>query len=338
MPRDETGCAAMEMAKMTTYRLPLLAAAACVASPLAAVAQTYTVSATQPDIGTVTSGLNGDTTWRINPTTSSVTKTGNGTGARLTNTSTRSTVSIKCTGGQCNSSTITMTVSASGSLSGRAKAVHTFTVADGSADATQSGGGWTVAGISNGQTRTVYLGMDFPIADASSSGATGTALSGFTVRVQRSDDATKNATGAQSARATVIRPLAMTNQSDLLFGKVVRGDGSVTINQDTGKRTVGGTVAEVLSSASSRAAFKVTGETGRQINVSAPGSVTMTGPGPMTITLFKNFGSTINLQQPQGGPTGSGEYTLGVGGQVLLSSSTATGTYSGSFLVTVNYQ
>jgi hypothetical protein len=328
-----------EFAMNARKRLIWLAAASCTGlwAP-AATAQTYTVTASQPDIGTVTSGISGDTTWRISPTSGAVTKVGGGTGARLSNVNTRSTVSIKCSGGACNSSTITMTASAGGSTTGRAEAVHTFAVADGSADSTVSGTGWTISGIANGQTRTVYLGMDFPIADTSSSGATGTALSGFTVRVQKTGDASKSATTSQSARATVIRPLTISNQSDLIFGKIVRGDGSATINQDTGGRTISGGVSHVASSGSSRAAFKVTGEAGRQVNISAPNSVNMTGPQALSIALFKNFGSTISLQQPQGGPSGAGEYTLGIGGQVLLSTSTETGAYSGSFLVTVNYQ
>lgn len=304
-------------------------------------AQTYDVAVTQgANIGEVTSGVSGgDTAFRISSAVSGgVSKApGTGSGALLAPGSGRATVSIKCTGGACNSSTITMAVTASGSTSGRMNAPYGFTVSDGTADASGSGP-WTISGIRNGQTRTIYLGMDVPIEDNSSGAATGAASAQFTVGVQR----TGGGGGSDSAQGTVtgnvIRPLAVSKTSDLTFGKIIKGAGTVTINQDTGARSapVGYYVA---SSTTSRAAFKVTGEANRQVSVSSiPNTVSMAGPQAMTITLMKGFGSTINLQQAQGGPSGSGEYTLGIGGQVNVPSTQKSGIYSGSFIVTLSYQ
>lgn len=327
----------MKMLRERLWGLAALVVGLALAS--SAAAQTYTLTAGDAGVGTVTSATSGDTTFRISSSVSgSVSRApGGGTGSLLSAGSGRATVSIRCQGGQCNSNSITMTVSAAGSTTGRAGAPHSFTVSDGTADASGGGGTWTIVGISNGQTRTVYLGMDLPIADANSAQPTGAASAGYVVHVHRSNDPSRSATDAGTVTATVIRPLAIQNLSALTFGKIIKGAGTVTINQDTGARSVAAGYF-VASSTTSRAAFKVTGEAGRQVSISAPSSVAMAGPQALSISLFKNFGTSLSLQQVQGGPSGAGEYTLGVGGQVQVTPTTKSGAYTGSFIVQVNYQ
>lgn len=144
-----------------------------------------------------------------------------------------------------------------------------------------------------------------------------------------------------SGTMTVYQPITLNKTSDLSFGTVMRpasGNGTVTIDAQSGTRSVTGGASPVANgpnAAPSRAAFNVTGEAGMNFTVTYPQTFNMTrnGSDPIQVTL----NSTMGGGQLVGAPGQQGTQSFGIGGQVLLSNGTPTGSYTGSFTVTVAY-
>jgi hypothetical protein len=146
-----------------------------------------------------------------------------------------------------------------------------------------------------------------------------------------------------SVSATIIRPISITKTTDMAFGTIVRpatGSATVTLGTDgnvTGVTTVG--------AGRTAAVFGVAGEGGQTYTI---GEVaTLTGPSStsLTLTLTKAAtGGTISttaaggtgvLSNALGAP---GAATLTYGASFPVTSTTATGAYTGSLIATVNYQ
>ncbi|MET0273662.1 MAG: DUF4402 domain-containing protein [Phenylobacterium sp.] len=174
----------------------------------------------------------------------------------------------------------------------------------------------------------------------------GRLLTGFAVALAASGlagGACAQATSTQPSNSSiaVLQPIALAKVSDLSFGTVVRptsGSGNVLINATTGARTITGSVTPMGSgpvAAISRAAFSVSGEGGQNFVITVPASFNMTlaGQNPMTVTLTSSMsGGTLSNAL---GTAGSSSF--GVGGQVTIASGTPSGSYTGSFTVTVAY-
>lgn len=138
---------------------------------------------------------------------------------------------------------------------------------------------------------------------------------------------------------TIIRPLTITKNSDLAFGRIVQprtGTGTVTL-ANTGNSVVAAAGAVALSGiTTSRAQFTVDGEGGQVVTTSIPSSVTLTsGSATIPVTLAPDFGSTVTLS---GALAAAGSSTLNVGGSFNLPNTQTPGAYTGSFTVTVAYQ
>ena len=148
--------------------------------------------------------------------------------------------------------------------------------------------------------------------------------------------ASTNASGS----ITIFRPITVTKTSDLAFGTIVRpgsGSGTVTIAQADGARTVtGGIAALAIGTTPGRATFSVGGEGGQTYSISTPASFDMTRTGgseTLTVTLTPT--ATSGTLSSTLGNAGTGTY--GVGAQVTVAATTATGAYTGSFTSTVAY-
>ena len=143
-----------------------------------------------------------------------------------------------------------------------------------------------------------------------------------------------------SGSATIIQPITLTKSTDLAFGKIVRpssGTNTVSVDEATGARaTVGGGNATLLASTVSRAAYAVAGEGGQTFSISMPASFNMTRAGGAE-TLTVTLAATAASGTLSGSLGSAGSASFGVGGSVPLSSSTATGAYTGTFDVTVAY-
>ncbi|MBB4612142.1 DUF4402 domain-containing protein [Novosphingobium taihuense] len=151
--------------------------------------------------------------------------------------------------------------------------------------------------------------------------------------------AANTSSATASGSVTIVRPLTITKNSDLAFGRIVRprtgGTGTVTL-ANTGNTVVAASGAVALASTTSRAQFTVDGEGGQSVTASIPSSVNLTsGTNTIAVTLLPDFGSTVTLS---GALAAAGSSTLNVGGSFSLPDTQATGAYTGNFTVTVTYQ
>jgi hypothetical protein len=314
----------------------------------AACTYTYgTLSSTNPNLGNVVSGTTGETVWRV-PATSSggLVQQPGGAGTRQSSGGAVISITIQTNNNNdCNSSTISGTISASGTPTGRAKAMRNFDVAGGSGvtisnEAGSSPRTFTIAALGKNVTRTIYIGMDFPIKGDNEGGATGgTSSSAFSVALNASNGNDVTRTGA--GVATVRRSIRLTKSSDLSFGRVVRpssGSNTVGVNATTGLPSItgAGNAVHVPPASVTRAAYTVQGEGGQTFSLTVPSSMTMSGPGGnLTVTLTKFPNTTSGALD--GSLNQDGDYEFWVGGSFPITSSTTSGTYTGAFNVSVAY-
>ena len=149
---------------------------------------------------------------------------------------------------------------------------------------------------------------------------------------QRAEAVTQNA----AVNVNVVKPLTLTAQQNLDLGTVTLGPGtwsSATVGiSRTGTFTCNSNV--VCTGAPQPALYKVTGTNKMVVKITAP-NVTLTNQNDNSKTL------TLTVDNPgQITLTSSGEpgVTFGIGGSVVLSSTTADGNYSGTLSVTADYQ
>jgi hypothetical protein len=129
-------------------------------------------------------------------------------------------------------------------------------------------------------------------------------------------------------------PIAISNTQDLAFGKFAVGSGGTVTISATGVRSAGGGVILVTSSAGAAARFTVSGEPNLTYAISLPadGAVVLaSGAHTMALNTFSSSPSGIGQLSAGGTQTISVAATLTVGGNQ------ATGSYTGAFDVTVNY-
>jgi hypothetical protein len=331
------------MRNMMRFGARLIALGLWVLTAGSAAAQTYTTSVTTaPDLGKVVSASTGDTVFTIDESTGVVTRA-SGAGVRLTTGTTRAAISVRCGNqGTCNNTLVAVKIGAIGTPTKRARALTNFTVAMGTATLLTGPSGsspitFYLAAIPKNTARTFYVAFDFPIAGDNSGLASGAATSGFYVYVSKVSSLPTTGVTATAA-ANVFRPIAISNPTSLVFGTVVRprtGSGSVVINASTAARTVSGGVAALSTPAPSRASFTVTGEGGQAFSVSMPSTLIMTTTGAsLTVALTTSAGPSQVLSSAVGS---AGTYSFGVGGSLPVTSTTRTGSFKGSFAVTVNY-
>jgi hypothetical protein len=315
-----------------------LFSAAFAAGAPPAHAQNFTVDSITPvqlDLGQLVSAANGDTVFRISPTDGSVTKL-SGQGSRPGGSVQRHRITLTCTGDDsCEEAQATVSINATGSPTGRAGALSGFTVAAGPTPpimGSPTGSGtvtFTVSGIPRDETRDFYLGADFTLA---ASGSTGVASADFLVSVGSSSR-------SGSIIATAWRPITLTNLSALSFGRIIppaSGSATVLLDAVSGTRSiVGGSAIALPSPAPSLARFRVTGEGGQSFAVEVPTTFAISGPGGnITVATNSDSGATAVLDSAAGS---AGAHEFNVGGSFELPSSTAAGSYSGSFQVSVHY-
>ena len=154
--------------------------------------------------------------------------------------------------------------------------------------------------------------------------------------VATSGAALAQTTASQSTTGsvTIVTPLALKKDKELVFGNVYRpaaGASSVTVTMPTGSDTPTGTALASGGPTRSRAAFTVTGETGKAYSVTVPASFKMahSGGNELTVTLSASKSN---------GTLAAGTDTFFVGGSFALADSTTAGDYSGTFNVQVDYQ
>lgn len=151
-----------------------------------------------------------------------------------------------------------------------------------------------------------------------------------------------SASAATNSTGTIFQPILLAKNSDLSFGTVVRpisGTGTVTIDATTGNRTLNGQGALLNSgpnATAARATYTVTGEGGQTFAITVPATFNMTRSGGSD-TLQVTLTPTATSGTLSGALGATGTSTFGVGGAIPISNTTASGAYSGTFNVIVNY-
>ena len=152
--------------------------------------------------------------------------------------------------------------------------------------------------------------------------------------------AQNSASQSTTGSVRIIQPIQLAKSTDLAFGSVVKpnsGTNTVAIDATSGSRALtGGGDAALAPSTSGRATYTVTGEGGQTFSISTPTTFDMQRQGgseTITVTLTQSA-ATGTLTGSLGN---SGTATFGVGGSFPVAASTASGSYTGSFDVTVAY-
>lgn len=148
--------------------------------------------------------------------------------------------------------------------------------------------------------------------------------------------ATAAATQVAQVSAAVAKPLILTRVQDLDLGSITLGPGnwsgaSVSVSR-TGVRSC--TNANIIcTGATQPAIYNVSGSNNRVVRISAPNVTLVNQANPaQTLILVPDAPATVTLTNS--GPPG---LDFAIGGTITVSSSTPSGTYSGTFNVTVDY-
>ncbi len=142
---------------------------------------------------------------------------------------------------------------------------------------------------------------------------------------------TRAASDTAPANATIVSAIAINNTAALEFASIVASSsGDTVVVSATGARTCGATLT--CTGTAAAASFDVTGGANLTYSIALPASVSITTGGPsMTVDTF-----TSN-PTPTGTLDGFGAQTLTVGATLHVGASQATGTYTNTFSVTVDY-
>lgn len=140
-----------------------------------------------------------------------------------------------------------------------------------------------------------------------------------------------------TATAKIFKPLTISSVQSLDFGVIVLTGASfsgevVSISQ-AGILTCGSNPGVLLtcSGAPQPAKYKLVGTNNATVTISSPG-FNLTGPG--TLPFTPSAPATVNL-----GATGSTTgVTFSIGGSITLANTTPDGVYTGTFVVTADYQ
>jgi hypothetical protein len=146
-------------------------------------------------------------------------------------------------------------------------------------------------------------------------------------------------TASGQARGVVLSPLSLQNVAPLDFGTVATSNalGTVTIDAETGVRTVGGGVTAVPSTPS-RARFDGLGQAGQTV------VLTLAPPTGNVIVDAANDSITVNSMTLDASNAttrvigAGGNFSVYVGGAFGLAANQPNGVYSGTFTLTADYQ
>lgn len=149
-------------------------------------------------------------------------------------------------------------------------------------------------------------------------------------------------TADAEARAVTIGPLSVVNIADFDFGKAIPSPvpGSVFIDTRNGNRTSTGGVT-LAGGASGRGAFIIYGGPNQIVEISIPGTMTVThsnGSDNMSVDQMAIGNGNRNFSTFVRGFLGTlGIYQLTVGGRLNVGADQEPGVYDGTFTMTVDY-
>ena len=150
------------------------------------------------------------------------------------------------------------------------------------------------------------------------------------------------AVGNATATSTVITPITISKAADLAFGTFAPGAGGTITIADNGARTGSGVILSATA-VGGAAVFNVGGEasTGYAITHSGTGVLTGTSGAaltlPSTMALAKTSDHAITTNAASGTLSGLGADVINVGGTLTVAADQPAGNYSGTVIVTVEY-
>lgn len=128
--------------------------------------------------------------------------------------------------------------------------------------------------------------------------------------------------------------IAIVNTQPLAFGKFVAGSGGAVTVSPAGGRSASGGVVLVPSGPGAAAQFVVSGDANLSYAISLPGNGVVSLVSGANSMAVNNFTSSPS---PTGVLGAGGAQTLSVGATLSVGGNQASGSYSGTFDVTVNY-
>lgn len=148
-------------------------------------------------------------------------------------------------------------------------------------------------------------------------------------------------TATAEARGLVLQPLTLTKVDDLDFGTILASTiaGSVSIDEDTGNRSVTGGVTPVASNTGGRALFEGAGTPTQQVDLTLTppvGGVLVSTSNPADVIVVSNLlldGG--NLTTRTIGVLGT--FQVGVGGTFAITAGQPNGLYTADFDLTADY-
>lgn len=162
-------------------------------------------------------------------------------------------------------------------------------------------------------------------------------LSAFAIGASATGVNSYAATANGTANATVVNPIAITAGTALNFGSFSTSAASqtVTIAASGGTRSNSGTLLVNSVNAPTSASFSVTGDTTLTYAITLPSTANIaigagTGTSAMTVSAFTSAPSAT-------GTLTAGAQTLTVGATVTTVADQVSGSYTGTFPVTVAY-
>lgn len=142
------------------------------------------------------------------------------------------------------------------------------------------------------------------------------------------------------AKGVVVQPLTLAKVQDLDFGTVVGSvnPGTVTIDADTGGRTVTGGVTGVPSFPGNRALFQGNGTGGNAVTLTLTAPAVLVSQSTPTDTITVNSmvldsGNATSRTIPAGGT-----FNVGVGGVFAIAANQPAALYQATFTLTADYQ
>ena len=150
----------------------------------------------------------------------------------------------------------------------------------------------------------------------------------------------QQASATAEARGVVLQPLTLARVQDLDFCTVVGSAvaGTVSIDADTGARSVTGGVTGVPSFPGDRALFQGAGTSGQDVvlSLNAPTLLISTSNPLDTITVNSMVLDAGNATTRTIGVTGI--FQVGVGGDFAIAANQPAGLYTANFDLTADYQ
>jgi hypothetical protein len=143
------------------------------------------------------------------------------------------------------------------------------------------------------------------------------------------------AQATSSATAEVMTPIAISNNAALRFGKFSALTGGTVVISAAGARSATGAVVLSSTNAGGAASFDVSGDNNATYAITLPGSATITHSVDNTKTM--SIGTFTSNPSGTGTLSAGGAQTGTVGATLTVGNAQTTGSYSGTFDVSVEY-